>query len=436
MIEKHRIITDFLQVIGAEREAKRYLKLFQRSEPSHFAIIKIGGKVLESSEDIIAMDLAYLSDLNLYPVVIHGGGPQIDKALSEHGLSFDKIDGQRITTLAHMNVIKNVLEKINCSFVNKVQEYGGCAQGLRENIFIAESHPDTRLGRVGVVKKVNLAPILHVIGQKRVPIVSCLGYSKTGKLYNVNADTAAKSAVISMRPKKYLLITEQGGIRDKENQILANVNLTEEYQKLAETKVIQQGMLHKVREIKHLLEQVRYNLPVQITSSRGLLRELFTDQGSGTYIKLGGNILEFKDYNSVNLMRLKMLIEKAFKKFLKPDYFKQPISHLFLDKQYLGVAIVRGINNFWYLDKFCVREDAQGEGIALDLWHHVTKKCTSLFWRAKPKNPVRKWYYEKADGILKFNEWYLFWRNLDGEQIKMAKDYCLNLEESFGPNEE
>jgi len=430
-MKKYKIIIDFLKIIGADREASHYLKLFQKGDPKRFAVIKIGGGVLENSNELIAMDLAYLSNLSLYPIVIHGGGPQIDKALAESRIRFKKIAGQRVTTRKQISIVQRVLNHINADLVKGIRKFNGSAIGLTEDIFVAEKHPNEKLGYVGNVKKVNLAPIIRAIKNKKIPVISCLGFDEEGRIYNINADTAAKSAVLAIKPKKYVSITEEGGIRDKNWDIISNLNISEEFDELERDGILNKGMLHKIREIKNLLEQVRYNLPVQLTSSRGLLRELFTNKGSGTFIKLGEKILEYQSYSRINRAKLKKLLEKGFDKTLKDNYFEKPISYIFLDKRYRGVAVVRSINRLFYLDKFCVTKEAQGEGIASDLWHHVTSRCKNLFWRAKPTNPICSWYFEKSQGVFKFDEWFFFWINLTEEEIKEATAYALDLEESF-----
>lgn len=430
-MKKHKIITDFLGMIGAEREAQRYLKLFHRGNPAQFAVIKIGGAVLEQSMDVIAMNLAYLSNLDLFPIVIHGGGPQIDRALDEKVLPYEKIDGQRVTTKAQVRLISRIMQGLNIDLAKAITRHRGKAVSVTERIFQVNKHPDDRFKYVGSVTSVNLNPAVQAVKNKKIPIISCLGYDTKNQVYNINADSAAKALVLALRPKKYLLITEQGGIRDKNWKILSNLNLVDEFEDLERKNVLRNGMLHKIREIKDLLEQIDHNLPVQVTSSRGLLQELFTDKGNGTYIKLGGNIREYQGYNGIDRMRLKRLLEKSFNKTLRPDYFDRPVGCIIMDKKYRGVAVMRKISGMYYLDKFCVRKETRGEGVASDLWRHVEKLKAKVFWRSRPANPVNIWYFQKADGVLKYDNWFLYFMNLDDHDLKIAREYVLLQEESF-----
>ena len=434
-MKKYKIIIDFFKMIGAKREAERYLKLFHRGNPARLAVIRLGGATVENAKDLIAIDLAYISRLDLYPVVIHGGGPQIDKALSEAGMRYRKIDGLRVTTKKQLPIIKKVLDKVNAEIVNEIHKFDGKAIGITEGVFVAKKHPDERLGYAGIVKKVNIEPILRAIKNKKIPVVSCLGFGEDGSIYNVNADVAAKSAVLAVKPKKYILITEEGGVKSANNRLISHINLTEELPVMEKNGIIKGGMLLKVREAKSLLDNARFKLTVQITSSGRLLKELFTDKGSGTLIKLGSEILELSGWDGVNKSKVRHIVENSFGRPLKPDYFDKPVSNIFLDSKYKGVAVIRKVEDMYYMDKFCVAGSAQGEGVASDIWFRIIKKCPNLFWRSRVGNPVNGWYFEKSSGAIKSEKWVFFWINISEEQRKKAIDYTLNLEETLLPSQ-
>jgi acetylglutamate kinase len=433
-MKKYKLILDFLKIIEANRESKRYIKLFHRGNPARFAVVKLGGAIIESAVDLIAMDLAYLSHLDLYPIVVHGGGPQIDKALSDAGLHFKKKSGLRVTTKSQLPEIRKTLEYVNITLVQNIRRLGGAAKGLTNNIFIADKHPDKRFGYVGIVKSVNIRSVFEVIKSKKIPIVSCLGFDEDGNNYNINADEAAKAMVLAVKPKKYIIITQEGGIKNAYGKIIPNICLTEELPAMEKTKILKNGMLLKLREAKTLLEKIRYPLPIQLTSSRSMLKELFTDKGQGTFIKLGTEIKEASNWKIMNKRRVRLLIERSFGRSLKPGYFKKPINHIFVDSHYRGMSVIRKVDDMYYMDKFCVAEPAQGEGIARDIWLRITERFPNLFWRSRTTNIINGWYFERAQGSQKFNEWILFWINLTEDQIRKAKDYILMLEESILPN--
>jgi len=432
-MKNYELIIDFLKTIGADREAKRYVKLFHRGDPVRFAVIKIGGSSIAESLDIIGFDLAYLCRLDLFPVVIHGAGPQIDQALLDAGLGTRKIDGKRVTGKKDLPLIRRTLDRVNDEIVCAIEKYGGRALGLSRDVFLAQPCPDRRFGCVGQVASVDTADILRAVRTKRIPVISCLGIGADGRFYNINADEAAKAVVLALKPKKYIIITDTGGIRDGQGKIIPRINLSQELGGLIRSGVITGGMLLKVREAKSLLEKAGAGLPIQITSGRSLLRELFTDAGEGTYIKLGSAIRELISWKEADKYRIRLLLEKSFGRALKREYFKKPVERIFVDRGYRAMSIIRKVDEMYYLDKYCVTRAAQGEGLGGDIWYKTVKKFPRLFWRSRSDNPVNAWYFEKSDGCLKFDHWTLFWIKLTEDQVKRATRYILDLEESFQP---
>ncbi len=432
-MKNYELIIDFLKTIGADREAKRYIKLFHRGDPVRFAVIKLGGSSIADSLDYIGLDLAYLCRLDLFPVVIHGAGPQIDQALLDAGLKTRKIDGKRVTGQKDLPVIRRTLDRVNDEVVAAIEKYEGRALGLGRDVFIAEPCPDRRFGFVGQVASVDTTDILRAVRTKRIPVISCLGIAADGRFYNINADEAAKALVLALKPKKYIVITDTGGIRDGQGNIIPRINLTQELSGLIRSGVITGGMLLKVREARSLLAHAGIHLPIQITSGRSLLRELFTDAGEGTYIKLGTLIRELISWKEADKYRVRRLLEKSFGRVLKRDYFKKPVERVFVDRGYRAMSIIRKVDEMYYLDKFCVTRAAQGEGLGGDIWYKTVKKFPRLFWRSRSDNPVNAWYFEKSDGALKFDHWTLFWIKLTEDQVKRATRYILDLEESFQP---
>jgi acetylglutamate kinase len=433
-MENYELIINFFKGIGAEREANDYLKLFKKGNPARFAVIKVGGRILEQNLSMLALDLAFLSNLDLFPVVIHGGGPQIDVELQKHGIEFRKKDGIRVTPPAAIPVLKTVLDKANRELVDRIHADGGTAVGLTEGIFTAEKHPDPDLGYVGVVKGVNLEPIFKAIRKDQVPIVSPLGFDAKGQAYNINADTAARAMVLALKPKKYILITEEGGIRGATGRIISTINCANDYDYLIKSGIVYGGMLLKLTEAKTLLEQIGAPMVVEITSPEKLLKELFTVQGGGTFIKLGSEVRAHKDFRKLSTQRLRGLIESSFARKLVKGYFGKPPHAVILEENYQGVAVLRKVQTMFYLDKFAVHEGAQGEGIGSDIWEIIEKEYPRVFWRARPENPVNPWYFKHCDGVRKFDRWYVYWMGLNEKQIKQAIAYALEQPETMIPH--
>ncbi len=429
-MKNYELVIEFLKIINGDKESQRFVRLFKKYGPARFALIKLSGAVIEESVNLIAMDLAYLSNLDLYPIVIHGGGKQIDIELKRYGMHSLKRDGIRITAEEHLPIIKKVLDRINYELVDKIIKYGGRAQGLTENVFLSEKYNEL-YGYVGKVKDINFERIINVIKSRKIPIISCLGSAYNGHYYNINADEAAKALVLAFKPRKYVILTDVGGIRDVSGNIISNICLERELKKLESQKIITGGMLLKVKEANELLNNIRYRLPIQITSSRYLLKELFTYSGKGTFIKLGTEIEEYSSWEELRKDRIEKLVLNSFGRKLIDGYFELPVESIIIDKKYKGMAVIRAVEDMHYLDKFCVSEEAQGQGIGQDIWFHIINKFQSLFWRARKDNSINLWYFQKADGCIKLDKWIMYWINLNDEHIKKAKEYVLSINETL-----
>ncbi len=426
-MENYELIIRFFQGIGAPKEADGYLRLFHKGDPSRFAVIKVGGKILQQSKDLLAFDLAYLSKLDLFPIVIHGGGPQIDVELAARGIESRKIGGIRVTPREAVEVIRDVLMSANSEVVQAVRDASGTAIGVNSGIFRAERVADPELGYVGEVTGVDLKQIVRAVRADMIPIVNPIGFGPDGQAYNINADTAARALVLALRPKKFILITEEGGVRGADGEILPYINLNQDYDRLVKTGVISGGMLVKVREIKELLERTKGRMVVTIASAENLLKELFTAKGAGTFVKLGSRIREVHSWRGVNVDRTRRLIERSFGKPLTRGYFRRPVKYVFYEENYKGCAVVKDFGEVDYLDKFSVRPEAQGEGIGADLWDVMIRRCGKLFWRSNPRNPINAWYMERCDGMRKFGKWWVFWLDLSENEIRRACRHALAL---------
>ncbi|MCE9584877.1 MAG: acetylglutamate kinase [Planctomycetes bacterium] len=425
-VENYEFIINFFKNIGASKEANMYLRLFKKGNPSRFAVIKVGGKTLTDSMPVLSGDLAYLTNLDLFPIIVHGGGPQIDRELDVRRIEFAKKDGLRVTSKEAVDVIREVLEDANRKLVDAIRSQGGDAEGVRTAVR-AKRHADPDLGYVGEVTGIDLKPIFRAIRMDRIPVVSPVGFDENGEPLNVNADTVARALVMALRPKKFILLTDEGGVRDPGGKIVPFINLTADLQGMQDRGEVTGGMALKLRETKQLLEDLPTTMFVTITSPHSLIKELFTVKGSGTFIKLGSEIEEHHSWKGINRDRMRTLIEASFGRKLVSNYFQRDVTSIFLDPKYRGCAIMRKVAGMDYLDKFAVRKEAQGEGMGRDVWGAMLQKYPKLFWRSKSTNPINSWYFEQSSGAIKFADWTVFWIGLRESQIKKAIRAALKL---------
>ncbi len=401
-----KMILNYLEKTGKKSEFDLFRNTFQSIPKTKFAVIKISGKTLENKIDLIAEDIAFLNKLGIYPIIIHGAGSTLDRKLPQS----KKIEGIRVTEESDMDIIKKVYADISNDIKEKINSHGGKAE-IADNIF--DTEPISTYGHVGKITGIETQKIKDIINKNAVPIISPIGkYADT--YHNINADTAAKELVKKISPKKFLLITETGGILDEKDQLIRFINLSN----IDEINHITGGMLLKVQEIKELLKTTK-DCAVVITSAENILKELFTIIGSGTYLKyhtIHSTTIVTKEQQT----KLKTLLEKAFEKKLTNDYFEENILELFHEKDFDGIAIIKTVNKIPYLDKFTVKKQYHGTGLGKSIWNAVTKKYPKLILRASPKNPINSFYAKNCVGMIKKSGWNIYWNNLTDEELLPA----------------
>jgi len=160
------------------------------------------------------------------------------------------------------------------------------------------------------------------------------------------------------------------------------------------------------------------NLTLQIASAANLLKELFTVKGRGTYIRAGHEILHAESFDELDTEALRKLIEDGFNKRLVEDYFEEKPHRVIYERNYHGVIVVKPLEgDIFYLDKFVVGSQWQGEGMGGPLWRELCKHYDKIIWRASPENPINRWYLDQADGFQRTQQWNIYWMGLTPAQV-------------------
>lgn len=260
-------------------------------------VVKYGGNamtdpILESS---FARDIVLLKTVGIHPVVVHGGGPQVDSLLSELGRVSERIDGMRVTDKATMDIVEMVLGgSVNKSIVNLINKHGGKAIGLTgkdANLIQAKKlamHKDdgtpVDLGYVGEVASINKSVIDMLIASDFIPVIAPLGVDEHGETYNINADLVASKVAEFLGAERLLLLTNIKGVLDKNGNVLTSLSPTD-VDNLISDGTISGGMIPK---IAGALDAVKAGLrSATIVDGRvphACLLEIFTNEGVGTQI--------------------------------------------------------------------------------------------------------------------------------------------------------
>lgn len=408
--DTRRIIIQLLSQLGSSREAREYLRRFSSGDHTQFAVIKVGGEIIRGQLNQLTGALAFLHEVGLFPIVLHGAGPQLNEALAEAGIESRFVDGQRVTTPEVLSVVRPVLYRENLRIVESLDAVGIRARSIQHGVFECEYLDQPRLGLVGRVVQVQLDAIKSAIARRALPVVSCLGETVGGQVLNVNADVATKALVLAIQPQKVIFLTPTGGLLDQNNQIIPAINLATEYERLMQADWVHSGMRLKLQQIKELLDQLSLTSSVSITSAEHLTRELFTYGGAGTLVRQGESFEQITSLDPHRRDELQRLIEVCFDKQLDPGYFDQlQLDRVIWSESKRAAAVIaRGVHGIPYLDKFVVTPEAQGEGVGAALWNVIRAHYDRLYWRSRESNPINSWYLRMSDGCTRRPPWFVF----------------------------
>ena len=281
-------------------EALPYIEAFH----GRTVVVKYGGSVAREDLSNFVRDLILMKYVGIKPVVVHGGGPQIQEHLDMLGIKSDFIAGLRVTNRQVMEVVEMVLVgKINQQIVTSINRHQMETVGLsgKEGKLIkakkfdlhkfAADHSidipqDADLGYVGEVLEINPEIIRVLEGRDVIPIIAPIGWGEDGTTYNINADHVAGKIAGALRAAKLILLTNVDGILDKKGKLISSVT-KRQARKLIRNGTINSGMIPKVMcALEALEEGVNKVHIINGTIKRALILELLTDLGIGTEITL------------------------------------------------------------------------------------------------------------------------------------------------------
>ena len=426
------VILTLLRNFGSRREIEQYLKEFSSLDSSKFAVIKVGGGIIADQLDELASDLAFLRRVGLFPIVLHGAGPQLNEALEEAGIPSERIDGLRVTPPKVLEIARRVFQRVNLRLVEALEERSTSARPITTGVFEAEPVDSDRLGLVGNVRRVHLEPIESAIRSGHLPVLACLGESRGGQILNVNADVAARELALVIQPYKIIFLSTTEGLLDSEGQLIRAVNLTEDYEDLLSQPWVHSGMRLKLQEVKQILDRLPDSSSVAITSPDHLARELFTHRGSGTLIRRGERVHRYESFAETDLPRLRQLIESSFQHPLVDDYFDSKTAHrIYLVESY------RPLPSSPWKARFPTSTSSPSpnrrRGPASAARYGIgCGTDPKLFWRARHDNPINPWYFERSDGTYHDQRWIVFWYGLAGfDEVKESIQRALSLAPSL-----
>ena len=277
-------------------EALPYIRRFHGKT----IVIKYGGNAMtdDKLKNSFAHDVVLLKLVGINPVVVHGGGPQIDDLLKQLGKKGEFVQGMRVTDAETMDVVEMVLGgQVNAEIVNLVNQHGGRAVGLtgkdggliRAKKMLVRSNSDSDelidIGQVGEVDTIDPEIVHHLLTHDFIPIIAPLGVGKKGETYNINADLVAGKVAEILKAEKLIVLTNTPGVLDKNGNLLTGLS-SKKVDELFANGTISGGMLPK---ISSALDAVKNGVNTcHIIDGRvehALLLEVLTDEGVGTLVR-------------------------------------------------------------------------------------------------------------------------------------------------------
>jgi acetylglutamate kinase len=263
-------------------------------------VIKYGGSFMDSPDATIrqgvARDIVFLEAVEINPVVVHGGGKAISRAMENSGLKPQFIQGQRVTDQATAEIVDQVLSReINPEVVAAINSMGGAAKGFngpsifkcRKTSVASADGRQLDIGFVGEVIEVNVGPLLECIAQGVTPVISPTARGENGMIYNCNADVAAAQTAIALKACRLIFMSDVPGLLRNPadpTSVISQLRLSEVDQ-LRQTGVVDKGMIPKISSavaaVKSGVEKVSL---VDGRVPHAVLLEVFTDAGIGTEV--------------------------------------------------------------------------------------------------------------------------------------------------------
>ncbi|KAL2757673.1 hypothetical protein ACRALDRAFT_1079805 [Sodiomyces alcalophilus JCM 7366] len=430
------IIIRTLSQIGSRREGQQYLSYFTSVSSQKFAVIKVGGAILTDYLDELCENIAFLYEVGLYPVIVHGAGPQLNRLLEEAGVEPEFEEGIRVTDPKTLTVARKLFLEENMRLVNKLESLGVHTRPLTWTL-TADYLDKEKWNLVGKITKVNKEPIEQAIQHGYVPILTSMAETPEGQILNVNADVAAAELARALEPLKVVYLSEKGGLFNGETaEKISHINLDEEYDHLMSQSWCRYGTRLKIKEIKELLDTLPRSSSVAIIHPSDLQKELFTDSGAGTLIRRGDKIEVATDVSQFSdLAKLKetLLINREgldaeatvdrYIDFLKGTPFKA-----YYDEPYNCLAIVLPPGpdrSHATLATLSVTKNGWLSNVTENVFNAIKKDHEQLVWTVSQEDENLSWFFGKCDGSSVDEGNVLFWYGIDNfeELGALAKEF-------------
>ncbi|RKF71601.1 Protein arg-6, mitochondrial [Golovinomyces cichoracearum] len=419
------MVIQLLSNIGSKREVKQYLSYFSSVSSQQFAVIKVGGAIITEHLESLTSALVFLNHVGLFPVVVHGAGPQLNKLLEDAGIKPHFEEGIRVTDSKTLAVARRLFLEENLKLVEKLEEMGVHARPITSGVFGADYLDKEKYKLVGKITNVNKIPIEAAINSGSLPILTSMAETDDGQILNVNADVAAGELARVLQPLKIVYLSENGGLFNADTkEKISTINLDEEYDHIMSQWWCRFGTRLKIKETKQLLDLLPRSSSVAIIHPDDLQKELFTDTGAGTLIRRGNKIAtassisEFEDIerlkNALTKNNQGLEAKETMDKYVQDlesrefkAYFDEPMDALAI------VLPATSTESPANLTMFKVTKSGWLSNTADNVFSAVKKDHPKLVWTVPQDDENLTWFFDKADGSIAKKDNILFWYGIE-----------------------
>ncbi|KAL8704122.1 MAG: hypothetical protein Q9201_002706 [Fulgogasparrea decipioides] len=439
-------VVQLLSNIGSKKEVQQYLSHFSSVSSQKFAVIKVGGAIITEHLQALSDALAFLNHLGLYPVVVHGAGPQLNRLLERAGVEPQFEDGIRVTDGKTLELARSLFLEENLKLVEELENRGVRARPITSGVFTADYLDKEKYNLVGKIRRVDRNPIEAAIDAGCLPILTSMAETAEGQVLNVNADVAAGELARSLQPLKIVYLSEKGGLFNGDtNEKISAINLDEEYDDLMKQWWVRHGTRLKIKELRELLMELPRTSSVAIIHPEDLQKELFTDSGAGTLIRRGNKV-------HINTKLSQFSDLKAFKSVLvrdregldaeaTVDRYVQALGErefrAYFDEPMEALAIVlppQAGSSMAQLATFTITKSGWLTNVADNVIAAIMKDFQKFVWTVKTDDENLTWFFDKADGSQAKGGETMFWVGAEsGEEVKaLISEFFKHGRDMFG----
>ncbi|KAE8888845.1 hypothetical protein PF005_g18202 [Phytophthora fragariae] len=271
------------KVLAPEQTLEEFKQLYRTPGVKHTTVIKIGGEVIINELETLIESLRFMKDTGLFPILVHGAGPQMNAELDKQGVEPQYVGGNRVTDQKTLDIAKTIFIDTNAKLVAALNKAGVPAKGITSGVIQADFKDKDVYGFVGEVNKIHGDPVQAAIDAGEIPVLSCLGESASGQTLNINADVAARQLALNLQPLKTIFVNAKGGWIEDDGTKLKTIVMAKDYERMAARDYTgRQGTLLKLNEINTLLQGLPSSSSVVLTSASQLMREIVSKKSAGT----------------------------------------------------------------------------------------------------------------------------------------------------------